>query len=428
MKRITIAGFVLIALISGPLFASGEGEQSKGAASGEQAELDFWSWRTEDVEVYNELISRFQEDNPGISVNYTAHKNTEYNTVLSAAVKGENAPDIIHLRAYGGLEQYAQPGYLEPLGNRIPELSDFTDQAIRAATSRADGKIYGVPYASQTLVIYYNKRMYDELGLTEPTTWDQFISNLEAMKEEGITPLANGGKDGWTLEVMHGVISPNYYGANEFFNEVVEGETTFTDSRYKRSLEQLLELRPYMPDSFMGVGYTDMQRMFVNEMAGHFIGGSWEAAFFESQNPDFTYGETYGVFAGPVPKRGDTRYVSSFADGSYGMSSDSSNKDAATSFLRYLASPEAGQYITDQLGVLSYVPGVEPSDPFLKDILELNQNSTPYIHLVGFRYEQPTGSSLLQSALQGMMAGDLDSAGVAEELQEGLATWYEPFQ
>ncbi len=426
MKKSFILGLVL--LVTGSLLFAGGGKEEPAAPAAqpavEKVSLEFWSWRTEDVAVYDELIAIFEAANPDIDVTFTAYKNTEYNTVLSAAINGGSPPDIIHLRAYGGLEQYAQPGYLMPLDDKVPELAGFSDGAIKGVTSIADGVQYGVPFASQTLVIYYNKAVYADLGLTVPVTWAEFIDNLEQMKDAGIIPLANGGKDGWTLEVLQGVICPNYYGANDFFTELVAGDTDFTDERYRTSLEKLLELRPYMPDNFMGVAYADTQMMFVNEMAGHFIGGSWEAGYFSAQNPDLSF----DVFAGPVESAGQPQYVSSFVDGSFGMSAATAHSDQATRFLRFLASTEAGQFLADNLRQKSDVPGVEFTDPFLEKVGELNAHSTPYIMLVGFRYEQPTGSSLIQSTLQGMLADTIDSAEVVRQVQEGVATWYKPFQ
>jgi raffinose/stachyose/melibiose transport system substrate-binding protein len=416
---------LLIIIAGSMVFAGGNGESSAtDAEDTSKAMLNFWSWRTEDVDTYNELIDIFEAKNPGINVNFTAYKNTEYNTVLSAAMKGFSGPDIIHLRAYGGLETYAKPGYLMPLEDKVPELSGFSETAIGGVTSASDGEMYGVPFASQTLVIYYNKAIYTELGLEVPETWDEFLANLAAVKAAGYAGLANGGKDGWTLEVLQGVICPNFYGANDYFNEVVSGDTNFTDDRYRSSLEKLLELRPYMPDNFMGIAYTDMQMLFINEMAGHFIGGSWEAGYFSKENPDMEF----DVFAGPVAKKGDTRYVSAFVDGSFGMSAYTKNSEEATKFLRFMASAEAGQFLADKLRQKSDVPDVVFADPFLKKVGELNLNSTPYIMLVGFRYEQPTGSALVQSTLQGMMADSIDSHEVVRQVQEGVATWYKPFQ
>jgi raffinose/stachyose/melibiose transport system substrate-binding protein len=421
MKNRTIVFAALFVLVMPFAFAGGAQEE---APAEDAVELEFWSWRIEDTDQYEELIARFEAENPGITVNFDPIQQTEYNTVLSAALQGGTGPDIIHLRAYGGLEQFAQPGYLMPLDGEIEELNAIPQGVLRGATSIADGRVYGVPFASQTLLVYYNKGMYDELGLDEPETWDEFIANLEAMEEAEITPLANGAADGWTLEVLSGVMSPNFYGANDFFNAIMAGETDFTDPEYVASLDQLLELSEYMPDGFMGVSYVDMQAAFINEIAGHFVGGSWEAAYFQSQNPSLDF----GIFQGPVENAGDTRYVSSFVDGSFGASADTEYPEEAQAFLTFLMSQESGQFFADELKLISDVPGVNADDPFLQEVIGFNENSTPYMTLVGFRYQQPTGSTLLQSALQEMFAGQIDAAAAAAQVQRGVETWFEPFQ
>lgn len=404
-------------------FAFGGGAQEAAPAEG-VVELDFWSWRIEDTDQYEELIARFEAANPGIRVRFDPIQQTEYNTVLSAALQGGTGPDIIHLRAYGGLEQFAQPGYLMPLDGAIEELDAIPEGVLRGATSINDGRVYGVPFASQTLLVYYNSAMYQRLGLEEPETWDEFIANLEAMDGAGITPLANGAADGWTLEVLSGVMGPNFYGANGFFNAIMAGETGFTDAKYVASLERLLQLTRFMPDGFMGVSYVDMQAAFINEIAGHFVGGSWEAAYFQSQNPALDF----GIFQGPVENAGETRYVSSFVDGSFGASADTEHPEEARAFLTFLMSQASGQFFADELKLISDVPGVNADDPFLQEVIAFNENSTPYLMLVGFRYQQPTGSTLLQSALQEMFAGRIDAAEAAGQVQRGVATWFEPFQ
>lgn len=418
MKRIFLFLFVVMFAASG-LFAGGTAEEADPAV-----ELDFWSWRVEDVDVYEEIIRRFEAENSDIRVNFNPILQTEYNTALSAALQGGAGPDIVHLRAYGGLEQFTQPGFIMPLDGEIDALNDVPDEVILGATSIEDGRVYGVPFASQTLLIHYNARMYDELGLEEPETWDEFIANLQAMDDAGITPLANAAGEGWKLEILSGVISPNFYGANDFFNGIMAGETDFTDERYVRSLDILNELREYMPDGYMGVSYVDMQGLFINEMAGHFIGGSWERAFFASENPDLQMGH----FAGPVENRGDTRYVSSFVDGSFGASAHTDHPEEAKRFLEFLMSREIGQIFADELQLQSDVPGVTSDDPYLQRLFDLNRNSTPYIHLVGFRYQEPTGSTLVQSALQEMFADRITAAEAAAQVQRGLETWFEPFQ
>jgi len=396
-----------------------------GSALAQKTTVSFWTWRPEDVDAYDKLIAVFEKANPDIHVVQSPQKNTEYNTILSAALSGGAGPDVFQSRAYGGLETFAQSGYMEPLEKWVPELKGFDKAPLRGATSIKDGKIYGVPFASQTLFVYYNKAIYKQLGLSVPDTWDQFLSNLQAIKKAGIQPLANGGKEGWTLEVMMGALCPNFYGANDFFDSVVAGKTNFQDPRFVAAIAKLKELTPYMPDLFMGVAYTDMQSAFINEQAAHFVGGSFEAGYFAAQNPKLDF----DVFPAPTAKVGDPHYVSVYADGNFSMNSASKYKEASAKWLRFLAGKTTGDVFIKDLKQVSAVPGADTSSsPYITKVLSLQKFNTPYVMLVGFRYAQPTGSVLVQAALQGFMAGKFDAAEVGKQVQDGVATWYAPFK
>jgi raffinose/stachyose/melibiose transport system substrate-binding protein len=387
--------------------------------------LSFWSWRTEDKWAYDRMIRVFEQKNPGIRVEFTPFRAVEYNTILSSALTAGKGPDVIHLRAYGGLETFAAPGYLAPLDfDKVPELKRFSLQTMAGARGRKDGKIYGVPFATQTLVIFYNKKIFAQHNLSVPKTWDEFLGLMKTLKDKGVTPLANGGKDGWTLEVLSGVIAPNFYGGSTFFEAVTRGQTTFRDPTYTGALAKLLELRPYMPQGFMGVDYATMQQLFLNEQAAMFIGGSWEIGFFKVQNKNLDF----GVFAAPPQRAGEVPWVSSFADGNYGIYAKTPYMDAALKFIRFTATTEFGQMFTDLLAQASAVPGVVIKDPNLQSVQAMNRKATPYIMLVGFRWQAPTGSTLLQSALQAMLAGTMTPAQVGEEVTRGLSAWVESFR
>jgi len=396
------------------------------AASGQGAvKLTFWSWRVEDKWAYDRMIRVFQQKNPGIAVEFIPFKQTEYNTILSSALTAGKGPDIIHLRAYGGLETFTAPGFIAPLDfETVPELRTFSRTILEGARGRKDGKIYGVPFATQTLVIYYNKKIFARDNLAVPKTWDEFLALLKTLKDRGVLPLANGGKDGWTLEVLAGVIAPNFYGGTTFFDAVTRGQTSFKDPAFTGALARLLELRPYMHPNFMGVDYATMQQLFINEQAAMFIGGSWEIGFFRAQNRNLDF----DVFAAPPLKAGQTPWVSSFNDGNYGINARTPYLEAALKFIRFTATREFGQMFTDLLAQTSAVPGVVIKDPVLKHVQELNRKATPYVMLVGFRWQAPTGSTLLQSGLQAMMAGTKTPEQVGEEVTRGLSVWFDAFR
>nr|MDA3833753.1 extracellular solute-binding protein [Spirochaetales bacterium] len=293
------------------------------------------------------------------------------------------------------------------------------------ATSPTDGKIYGSPAVSQTVLMYYNKDVYKKLGLSIPKTWSQLIDNFKAVQKAGYIALGNGAKDGWTLETMLGGMGPAFYGGTDFYNNVIAGKTTFEDPNFIKMVEKMKSLTAFMPDMYMGIGYEDMRSYFINEMSPHLIAGSYEAAYFRSQNPDLDF----GIFAVPGEKAADPAYVSVYADMNFALNANSKNKEAAVKFIKFLSSKEFGKAIVTEMQMVTSVPGVDASaDPFIARVLELQKNATPYVFLVGFRYNQPTGSSLWQAVAQGVMAGTLTPAKAAQQIQDGIASYYAPFQ
>ena len=156
-------------------------------------DLTFWSWRQEDRAAYEQFIDTFEAANPGITVKFETFEAANYNTILATALAGGTGPDLMMVRAYGGMETIAAPGYLEPLSvETVPALKDFAPSALAAETMRSDGKIYAVPFASQTQLVIYNKKIFDENGISEPQTWDELIAAAEKLKAAGIIPIANG--------------------------------------------------------------------------------------------------------------------------------------------------------------------------------------------------------------------------------------------
>ncbi len=378
-----------------------------------QTELSFWSWRQEDVAAYGEIIEAFEAEHPEISVTYTAHEAKAYNTILTTALAGGSGPDIIHTRAYGSLENISSAGYLEPLGGQV-DLSLLSADELLGTTLRADGKVYAVPFASQTVLVYYNSDIFEAQGINPPETWDDFLAVSEQLKAAGITPLANGTADGWTIEVMSGAFMPNFYGSS-FFGEVTSGATTFDDERYVAALGKMAELAPYMPVGFEGVDYATMKALFTSGAAAMFVGGSWEINGFRDE------GVNFGIMPGPAADAGGERMVATWMDGGYGVNAASANKDAALEFIRFTATTPFAQMLTDKLNNIAAVDGAVSSDATLQQVSSFHSAATPYIMLVAFRFDKPTGSTLLQDGLQQLMTGSKTASEVAADVAAGIA-------
>lgn len=391
-----------------------------------QTTVTVWSWRVEDVAAYEEMFAVFEEQNPDIEVEFVPTRDTEYETRLSTALRANRGPDIAQLKPYGELQPLIEAGYLVPLEELVPELANFYPTALDGARSRSDGAIYGVPYSYVNMGVYYNKAIFEEHGVEIPQTYEEFMDASQTLKEAGVIPISAGGANGtgWALEINLGVVGPNAYGGDEFWQEIQSGEATFTDPRMIEAIQRLVDMAPYYSPGFKGLDYTTAIQQFINGQSAMFFGGSWENGTIGNQNPDLEY----GIFPFPPDNAGDTNWVSSFADGSYGLISDSDSSDAAVRVLRFMASKEFAQMFADLLGWPPAQPGIEPQDPVLQTMLEMQENPTPYLTLVGFRWDTPTASSVVQSEIVAVMAGDQSAEELAQHIQDAISTWFTPGQ
>ncbi len=396
-----------------------------GAWGAMAQELNFWTWRAEDKAQYEQYIKTFEAANPGITVTFSAYESTGYFSALSTALTGGTGPDVMMVRSYGGLETISNGGYLLPLdASNVPALADFPQTALASETSRTDGKTYAIPFASQTMLVIYNKDLFDANGITEPQTWDELLAAAEKLKAAGVMPFANGTATAWQNESTFHALAASTYGRG-FYDDLVAGKADFTDPRYVEALTRYNEISTkYFPEGFVGLDYPSAQQLFISGLAGMFAGGSFELASFGNQNPDLKM----GIFAAPGPKAEDEKLGSIYYDGGYAVNATSKHPEAALKFANYLASLEFGQAFANGLKNISPIPGVTFESELLQEVADLNKTAIPYIMFVHFRYAEPSGSALLQAEIQKMSAGQQTPEGIGKVITEGVAAWYEPFQ
>ncbi len=391
------------------------------AALASAQSLDMWSWRTEDIEAYERILAAYEEET-GTDVNFEAFLNTEYNTLVATSLQAGEAADVVQTRSYGGVMPWIDGGYLLPLDGRVDALANYSSEALSAVRSRENGQIYGVPFAIQVLTVFYNEAIFDELGLEEPETWDEFIALNETIADAGYIPIALTGKDAWMLPIFHSIVGAGTYGGQAFVEGILDGSATFEDPAFVESLQAVKDLQPFLPPDVTAVSYTDSQALFINELAAMFPGGSWEGAYFAAQNPDLEI----GVFS--VPSKGtDAKMASWFVDGAWAATTSTNDEEATLDFIDWLGSPAFGQAFTDELAQISPIEGVTPTDPLLDDVVDLwNEAATDYMLLVHFRYGTPSGTVVIGEDIQKLFLDDMTPAEAAADLQKQMATWFEP--
>jgi raffinose/stachyose/melibiose transport system substrate-binding protein len=243
------------------------------------------------------------------------------------------------------------------------------------------------------------------------------------VKKAGFLPIGNAGGNGPALEQLHATIGPTFYGGTSFFNDVVAGKKTFTDKAYVASLKAVADIAKYMPANYQGIDYNTMRGLFANEKAAFYIGGNYEIGYFRSLNPSLNI----GWFPAPKANAGAKRYVGTWADGSYAINAKTANKAAALKFLNFLGTKEFGQALVDEIAFIPTAPYVKINDQAVKEINRWRTTlGTPFLNVVGFRYESPTSSSILQPGFQKLIVGGTTPEQLAKDVQTAVASWYAP--
>lgn len=385
--------------------------------------VTLWSWRTDDQAAMRKMFDVFEAKTPDVKVDLQFTADADYQNRLSTALRGGKGPDIAQLKAYGELQPLVEAGYLDPLNDTVKEIATMPQAASGGAVAKSDGKFYGVPYSIPILCVFYNTELFDKVGAKVPTTYAELIDTCKTLKAAGIIPIATGGANGsgWELELGVGVLGPSVYGAG-FYDEMMSGKAKFTDPRFVAALQRFQDMLPYYEDGFAGVDYTAATQLFVNGKAAMFLGGSFENGSFRAQNADLKF----SVFPFPGDTATDKPVVSAFCDGSYGLVQTSQKKDAALKVLNWMASLEFAQLFADSVGWPAARPEIKSTDPVLSAMIAMQQNSTPYLTLVGYRWQQPTASSIIQSEIIDMVTGKMTAQKLAEDIDAGVSTWFKP--
>lgn len=85
----------------------------------------------------------------------------------------------------------------------VTDLTDLWDKYagdyspdMRAAFT-VGNKVYGFPYVVEYWPVWYNRKIFDRLGLHVPTTWPEFIAVCERLKAAGVTPILSSLQNSW---------------------------------------------------------------------------------------------------------------------------------------------------------------------------------------------------------------------------------------
>jgi raffinose/stachyose/melibiose transport system substrate-binding protein len=172
------------------------------ASQGDTVELKWWLVTQQDTAqaTLDDLIDRFEDANPDITVSLETRSTDAHKDALRTSAGTDAGPDVFFLWAGPGLGgEFVKAGVSRDITDyyeRYRWADRFTPTTVEPYTQY--GGHHGVPWTQRVQVIYYNKRLFQQAGITaEPTSYEELVAAADRLKTAGITPIEFGGSVNW---------------------------------------------------------------------------------------------------------------------------------------------------------------------------------------------------------------------------------------
>ncbi|KQA99007.1 carbohydrate ABC transporter substrate-binding protein [Vibrio metoecus] len=391
------------------------------------SELVIESWRADDKTLWEQkIIPAFEAKHPGITVKFHPVPNVNYSPMLWENLKGGTAGDLITCRPFDDSLALFKAGYLTEL-TEMAGMENFPSFAQAPWQTDSGAQTFCVPMASVIHGFFYNKKIFDELGLSVPQTREQFFTVLDKVKADGrYVPLSMSGSESWvSSELGFQNIGPNYWKGEDGRLALINGQERLDDPQYVKVFEELARWRAYLGDGAENRDYGTSNELFTSGKAAFYVAGSWEIA-------PFTDKVDFGVMRPPVAKQGEGCFFTDHTDIGMGMNPASKNPQAAMAFLQWLTTPEFAELYTNSLpGFFSLSNHFfEVTNPAAREMMEWRDqcDSTIRVATQILSRGQPKLGDELAEVSQAVLLDKMTPKVAAERLEQGLQSWYAPHQ
>lgn len=276
-------------------------------------------------------------------------------SVTRTAVAGGGGPDIVISPGPSFVYEMANAGLIMPM-DEFAAANSLTDSFVPWALSlgTVNGELYSLADELETLILYYNKTLFEANGWEAPTTMDELVALSEEISAAGIIPFAHGNAD-WR--------PANEWFVGEFINHIagpdavyqaLTGELPWTDEGFVNAIATLDMMQQ---NGWFGGGLefyyttdepTRMAAFGAGEAAMN-IEGTWRFG-----NIDNYFGEAAGnenVWDWvPVPSSSGDPIFDVGIGSTWSINAVSQHPDEAAQFLTYYFSPDTQSMMLAECG------------------------------------------------------------------------------
>ncbi|MGV8876987.1 MAG: ABC transporter substrate-binding protein [Rhodoglobus sp.] len=328
------------------------------------------------IAVWDDVAAQFEVAHPGVTVEMNYQDDDLYQTIgLPNLLNGRNAPDIYFEWAGARLEQRAADGFAADLTSAVttgPIAGLFDDEVFTSLT--VDGAVVMVPHSADvTNVLWYNKDIFADAGLTVPTTWDELLATCDALDAQGIIPIASGNKDLWAAGNWLSHLASRVVG-EDVYSATLAGDKDFNTPEWVEAFGYVKQLADHncVNESANAVDDNEGAQLFFQSKAAMHAIGSWLVSWAIDEAPDLNFDY---VNLPSMPGAGNQESVIGVVTG-YVVNATSTKQDLATEFLALLNSDEnvqsfIGAELTPMALSASAGDEIDSRSASLRNLLEL---------------------------------------------------------
>lgn len=381
MKRRRLALFLLIASLAWVLAAcggsgSGDGQgagssggsgggsgssggSGGGTSSGGEITLNLMHlWPDGSNSAQNKIVSsiveQFQQENSHIKIAVEVLDNEQYKDKLKVLSASNSLPDVGFTWAAGFMEPYVKGNEFAPLNDLLD--GELSGQFVAGTTEgyTFDGITYALPVELNIVPVFYNKAIFAQYGLDVPETYDDLKHIIQTLNDNGVNPVALGGKDAWTASFWY-MYFADRLGGDDLMDEAVANED-FTAPALREAAvyaQELVDMNAFLK-GFVGLSNEEAKAEFMNENAAMYMMGAWEVPNYTT-NPEVPqeFKDKIGFFKFPVMEGGRGNVNNWVGGPGVGLfvSENSKHKEEAKQFVSYFVK-KWGEISVSEAGVI----------------------------------------------------------------------------
>lgn len=379
--------------------------------------INFWhhysAQSAENETLMNDLIPKFESENPGIKVNAVSHEWAELHDKILVSASSQSLPDVARLDI-AWLPEFQQMGVLVALDQEMPDFAEVAGTLLDSALSTANigGSYYALPLNTNSKILFYNTAMLEAAGVEVPTTMDEWV---EAVRKLSGTN-ANGQQIwGWNEPALSGWnICPFIWSfGGSLTNEEQTVATGYINSpETVKAVETFAMLVQEGALTGYNSGDIPMTDGFGTGRYAMMLEGPWKTAELAGAYPDVAYGTAY------MPA-GEGGSISVLGGEDIAMF-NTANREAAWKFMQFMT----GEYAETAMAKCGQIPVNKAA---LESDTVKNADYAPFIQAIETAKARPTVAawSEMDNELTNAMTAVVNGEKTAQEAMDELAVVFD---